>query len=248
MSRVPYILPENTDRLRNFNNIHQGQRGFIIGNGPSLAAADLELLKDEISFAANKIYLHFSDTAFRPSYYAAVDLIFLENFHHIIPEIDSTKFFPLAAAQWLEPSENLFLFKEIGSPSGKRFTPGFSLDLQRGIYGGYTVSFTLIQLAFYMGIRDLYLIGMDHDYHLPNKRAHHHAYGEVLVSEGEVNHFHQNYRPCGEIWSIPKPEYQEQSYRLALKTCRRHGGTISNATRGGKLNIFPRVKLEEILS
>jgi hypothetical protein len=69
----------------------------------------------------------------------------------------------------------------------------------------------------------------------------------VLVSEGEVNHFHQSYRPRGEIWSIPRPEYQEQAYRLALETFRSHGGTISNATRGGKLDIFSRVNLEEIL-
>ena len=248
MSTVASILPDGADRLGSFYNIHCGKRGFIIGNGPSLATRDLDLLEDEITFAANKIYLHFSDTGFRPSYYAAVDLIFLENFYRKILDIESPKFVPLAAAQWLEPDESLFLFKEIGSPIGKRFTPRFSLDIQRGIYGGFTVSFTLIQLAFYMGIRELYMIGMDHEYCLPSKRARHHAYGEVLVSEGEINHFHQSYRPRGEIWSIPRPEYQEQAFRLALKTYLEHGGTISNATRGGKLNIFARVNLENIIS
>ena len=247
MSGIKLNLSDSNNRMKIFHNIHRGRRGFIIGNGPSLAAADLDLLQDEITFAANKIYLHFPDTAFRPSYYAAVDLIFLENFSNKILEIEGAKFLPLSAAQWIEFSENLFLFKEIGSPKGKPFKPGFSLDVKQGIYGGYTVSFTLIQLAFYMGIRELYLIGMDHEYRLPDKRTHHQAYGEVLVSEGEINHFHKGYRPAGEIWSIPRPEYQEQAFRLALRTYRDHGGTISNATRGGRLNIFPRVDLEEII-
>ena len=233
--------------LRDLKNRHAGERAFIIGNGPSLTVEDLDLLRDEVSFAANKIYLYFSETAFRPNYYASVDLIFLENFRHKIPEIRGTKFLPLSVAQWFQPSENLFLFQEIGSPKGQRFEPGFSLDIQQGIYGGFTVSFTLIQLAFYMGIRELYLVGMDHDYCLPSKRAQHHAYGEVLVSEGEINHFHQSYRPRGEIWSIPRPEYQERAYRLALETFRSYGRTILNATRGGKLNIFPRVNFEEIV-
>jgi hypothetical protein len=246
MSKTSCMTPD-FDQLGVFKNIHQGRRGFVIGNGPSLTAESLDLIRDEITFAANKIYLYFPETAFRPNYYAAVDMIFLENFHHKIPNIEGTKFLPLSTAQWFEPSENIFLFQEIGSPKGQRFKPRFSFDIRQGIYGGYTVSFTMIQLAFYMGIRELYLIGMDHDYRLPSKRVHHHSYGEVLVSEGEVNHFHQSYRPRGEIWSIPRPEYQEQAYRLALETFRSHGGTISNATRGGKLDIFSRVNLEEIL-
>jgi hypothetical protein len=236
----------NFEPLTGFKNIHQGRRAFIIGNGPSLTRNDLELLKNEITFASNKIFLYFTTTNFRPAYYAAVDLIFLENFHQTIPKISGTKFLPVPAAQWLQSSNSIFMFREIGHPKDQPFRPRFSTDIREGIFGGYTVSFTLIQLAFYMGIRELYLLGMDHDYHLPGKRTYHHAYGEVLVSEGEVNHFHENYRPRGEVWSMPRPEYQEQSYRLALETFRNHGGSISNATRGGKLEIFPRVNLEEI--
>jgi len=36
---------------------YAGRRGFVIGNGPSLKAADLELLRDEVCIASNKIYL-----------------------------------------------------------------------------------------------------------------------------------------------------------------------------------------------
>lgn len=235
------------DHLAAFQNIHEGRHGFVIGNGPSLTAEDLDLLRDEISFAANKIYLHFPKTGFRPTYYASVDLIFLENFYDQVPGIPATKFFPLWAEKWFRPSETTFFFKEKGLPMDQGFDPRFSCDIREGIYGGYTVSFTLIQLAFYMGIRDIVLIGMDHRYRLPKKRARHPVYGEVLVSEGEMNHFHKEYRPPGEIWSIPRPHYQEQAYRLAGETLLAHGGRIINATRGGKLDIFPRLRLEDAI-
>lgn len=238
---------DNFSRLGEFHNIHQGNRGFIIGNGPSLTAEDLDMLREEITFAANKIYLYFPETAFRPTYYAAVDLIFLENFHDKVPLVKGKKFFPLWARQWFQASEDTYFFKETGLPMDQGFDPRFSFDIREGIYGGYTVSFNLIQLAFYMGIRELYLIGMDHDYRIPGQRAQHHAYGEVLVSGGEVNHFKKDYRPPGEIWSIPRPEYQEQSYRLARDTFRSHQGSIINVTRGGKLDIFPRLRLEDVI-
>lgn len=246
MSNLSEISPDDPERLTIFKDIHREQRGFIIGNGPSLTAKDLDLLQDEITFAANKIYLYSPETRYRPTYYASVDLIFLEHFYPNILAIEAPKFLPHSARQWVKPSEHLFLFQEIGTACGEEFTPRFSLDIQQGIYGGFTVSYTLIQLAFYMGIRELFLIGMDHDYHLPSQRSYHHAYGEVLVSEGEVNHFHQNYRPPGEIWSIPRPEFQEQAFHLALVTFQKFGGTILNATRGGNLDIFPRIDLKEI--
>jgi hypothetical protein len=247
VSNLSGISHDDLERLKVFKDIHWGQRAFIIGNGPSLTANDLELLQDEITFAANKIYLFNPETRFRPTYYASVDLIFLEHFYPNIQAIEAPKFLPNTARRWVKPSKQLFFFQEIGAPKDQKFTPRFSLDIQQGIYGGFTVSYTLIQLAFYMGIRELYLIGMDHDYQLPGQRSFHPAYGEVLVSEGEVNHFHRNYRPPGEIWSIPRPECQEQAYRLAMETFQRFGGAIFNVTRGGKLDIFPRKDLTEIL-
>jgi len=36
-------------------DIHKGQRGFIIGNGPSLQMSDLDLLVGDVSIASNKI-------------------------------------------------------------------------------------------------------------------------------------------------------------------------------------------------
>ena len=240
-------ITEEHSKLIAFKDIHSDKRGFIIGNGPSLKASDLDMLKEEITFAANKVYLLFDQTSFRPTYYAAVDLIFLENFHETVAELDIIKFMPKWADRWFQPSETTFFFQERGLPRDEGFDPAFSYDICHGIYGGYSVSFTNIQLAFFMGIRELYLVGMDHTYDIPKNRSWHPLYGEVLVCEGETNHFSHNYRVTGEQWSIPRPEYQEQAFKLAREVFRSHGGQIINVTRGGRLEIFPRLSLEEVL-
>jgi hypothetical protein len=59
--------------LKSFKNTHTGKRCFIIGNGPSLKAEDLEQLKNEITFAFNRIYYIFDQTSWRPTYYCAED-------------------------------------------------------------------------------------------------------------------------------------------------------------------------------
>ena len=45
-------------------NLHYGKRAFVIGNGPSLTTADLDHLTEEITFAANKIYLAYEKLHF----------------------------------------------------------------------------------------------------------------------------------------------------------------------------------------
>ena len=44
------------DKLRKYKSIHKGKRCFIIGNGPSLTGSELDLIKEEITFASNKIF------------------------------------------------------------------------------------------------------------------------------------------------------------------------------------------------
>ena len=47
----------NNNNLKKYKNIHKGKRVFLIGNGPSLAQTDLDLIKDEYSIAMCRISL-----------------------------------------------------------------------------------------------------------------------------------------------------------------------------------------------
>lgn len=60
--------------LEDYKNIHNGERVFIIGNGPSLSETPLEMLQDEFTIALNKINLIYDDTSWRPTYYVFDDI------------------------------------------------------------------------------------------------------------------------------------------------------------------------------
>ena len=47
--RIKKIIKHN----KKFNNIHKGERCFILGNGPSLREVDLGLLENEFVFTCN---------------------------------------------------------------------------------------------------------------------------------------------------------------------------------------------------
>ena len=99
-----------------------------------------------------------------------------------------------------------------------------------------------IQLACFMGFSEIYLLGIDHSYKVPSKKE-----GNKYVSEGEVNHFHPDYRKPGELWHEPNLEVLEHSYETARRACEKLGVKIVNASRSTKLDVFERENLDKVL-
>ena len=93
-------LTRNDRRILSFKDRHRGRRAFVLGMGPSLRAEDLDLLRGDIAFACNKIYLTFETTDWRPSYYFVVDDLVALNNEQSIRELRLTKFF----SQLIRPS------------------------------------------------------------------------------------------------------------------------------------------------
>ena len=73
--------------MKNYRRMYSG-RCFILGNGPSLAGLDFNLLKDEIVFGTNRIYL----SGYVPDYYVCVNSLVLKQFGDEIAELDTVKF------------------------------------------------------------------------------------------------------------------------------------------------------------
>jgi len=221
----------------NLKNRYVGRRGFIIGNGPSLSPSDLEKLKNEITIASNKIYLIFDKTTWRPTIYTVADHILWPKINEEALEYFKTVHIP----NYLDAprSENVVYWR---SPFSL-FTKRFSGDMSYGAYGGHTVTFENIQIAYHLGLNPIYLIGCDHSYS-----------GEGVVTPGiairqssHVSHFHPNYRKEGEIVMPAAISKMESSYSMAKKYIESRGGEIYNATRGGKLEIFNRVDLDKVI-
>ena len=92
----------------------------------------------------------------------------------------------------------------------------------------YSVTHFLIQIAVYMGFKEIYLLGADCNQRI-GKQVHFAEYGvpdKSLDTARERN-------LCG--------------YEEIKKYCDKHDVTVYNATRGGELEIFKRVNMEELI-
>jgi hypothetical protein len=220
---------------------HRGERCFILGGGPSLKLIDPAPLRDEFTFAVNGIFLVFDWLGFQPTYYVVEDfLVFQDRWSDIRRHVDqSTCFFPtqFRCAEFDRPSHHYFRAVYDFEPSAG--FPRFSTDPARLMWIGGTVTYICMQLAFYMGFDEVYLVGMDHNYVRPE---HVQADGQVWTSHGDdPNHFHPQYFGAGYRWHDPQVDRMETAYRKAYAVYQAAGRRLANATVGGRLEVFERV-------
>ena len=246
-----YSAPEpDRNKIGNLYNKFKGKRCFIIGNGPSLNKADLSLLEGEYVFAVNSFFYKSDETGFRPTFYVVEDnAVMKENVDRIRAYEATYKFFPTIYKQLHPAADNVYFFEmnrgfyEKSSPNF--CVPRFSTDASKILYCGQSVTFINLQLAFFMGFTEVYLIGMDFDYLIPKE---HERRGDLIVSTtDDPNHFHKDYFGKGKTWKDPKLDRVAMNYRQAKLAYEAVGRKIYNATVGGKLEIFERVDYERLL-
>ena len=226
---------------------HRGQRCFVIGNGPSLRISDLQVLHElgEICFGFNKIYLAFSETDFRPTYYVVEDP--LVRYHAKIDSLSLepvTKFFPKDFNCQFKNLANAW-FYDLNWIDFFPGQPRFTCDPFH-FHWGATVTYTAIELAVYFGCNPIYLIGIDFDFKESTIRDK--SNNNVLISSGESNHFHPDYRPVGEKWYAPRLGHQKRAFEAVQQYCQRHGIEIINASRRSRLDIFQKQNFDAVIS
>lgn len=221
--------------LKQFKNIHQGEGCFIIGNGPSLNQTNLEALKDYHTFGLNKIYLMQEKVDLNLSYHTCINPYVIEQSAEPFKSLNCPSFLSYQASlKKITPNENMY-FILTGGP----YT--FQGDLLQPICEGYTVTYVAMQIAFYMGFTQVFLIGVDHNFKATGKP------NEVQTLKGDdPNHFDPNYFG-NQQWNLPDLEASELSYHLARFFYNRDGRQIYDATVGGKLDIFPKITFEQAL-
>lgn len=231
-------------RVADISNIHDGADIVILGNGPSLADLDFSKLKYFVTLASNKIYLAFEGTDWRPTFYTVEDDLVLKQNIEKINDVESRK---------LMPASSMFLVGPIRDAEYFNFRqwhhypkmPNFGVDATSGIYWGSTVVYTQIQLAVAMGAKRIILLGVDFSFSVPASAG---GSTKEIISEGEINHFHEDYRKPGEKWNLPNLDKQILAFQAALEYCEKNGIQIINATPGSRLNVFPKADLSEIIN
>lgn len=228
----------NRQRLRGFRERHRGKRAFVLGNGPSLRHVDLSLLAREITFGANRVYLLAEEAGFLPTYYVCSNELVLEQFHLQIEALPIPKFLNWnRRGVFPHEREDIVFFR-----TGLQVADRFGRDAARTISSGGTVTFVSLQLAFFMGFREVILVGVDHDFAdcgTPNVTA-------VRRTAEDRNHFHPDYFPLGSKWQLPDLLRSEIAYSLARAAYEADGRRILDATVGGKCPVFERVDWDSL--
>lgn len=226
---------DTVERLAALKDKHRGERCFLIGNGPSLKQTDLSRLKNEFTIGTNRIYLAFPDMGFSTSYYLSVNDLVVEQCAEEIQSLTMPRFISWRSRKVLKPQDNLYFIHT--TYTGEKF----ATDIRERVWEGGTVTYTALQTAFFLGFKQVILIGVDHNYVGQGKP------NETVVSQGDdPNHFHPGYFGKGFRWQLPDLVQWEEAYRLARRTYEAAGREVIDATIGGKLRVFKRVEYDSL--
>lgn len=231
---------EYMKKMKSFKNRHKGDRCFIVCTGPSLKMEDLEHLKNEYTIGVNSIVRAYEKTSWRPTYYALVDLYAFGEYLKSA-DIPGEKLAEKAAfvhfrTQLKKPTGNEIYvpisYVNHTESNMKKGKIKFSSDPSVCVYDCFTVTNMAIQLAVYMGFKEIYIIGADCNY--DPKQMH-------FIETNGIDDKQRNaaYLPGAVEMSI-------KGYIAAKKFSEKHNVHIFNATHGGKLEVFDRVDFDSI--
>ena len=235
----------NQQDLEDLCNKFSGKRCFIVCNGPSLKPDDLTRIQEngDISFAANKIDKIFPRTSWRPTYYLVFDDSFQRTLLSTMQKIN-------CECQFYRTDSYLTTHKIKGhkvlwlNTDGNREyldSPKFSADLSKVVYAIATVTYISLQLAVYLGFKEIYIIGCDNSYGIEKLKD------GTIVNHNKTSYFdgsdkNDSAKIVGETWQM------NIAYEYARKYADENGIKIFNATRGGYLEAFERVNFDKLFS
>lgn len=238
LQTIPRALGRRDRRflpLKSYKDKFKGKRVFITCTGPSLTIEDLELLKNEYVFGMNSICLIHDKTDWKPDFFGCQDSHVFEKIKDTLLSTDNgIVFLPYSYKIKYHTPDDYLYFHMSGAYHmyemiyGPKYFAKFSDDCYKTIYDGYSITYSIMQLAIYMGFDELYLLGADCNY------------------LGQKQHFVEtgHFDPGAEHAA----ERMFASYVVAKQYAESHGIKIYNATRGGCLEMFPRVVLEDVLA
>ena len=240
LTKIKDALIKPDKRYVELKNKHEGERCFIVCTGPSLTLEDVEKLKGEYTFSMNSIFKCYDKTDWRPTYFGMSDWRFYKLFKN---EFDDPAKFKDSTILY---SRNEIHYKHKKDPKAipvycsntnliRSFMKdlsykhiGMSKDLDKRVNNGSTVAFIMLQMAIYMGFKKIYLLGSDCNYQGPKDHSDlAPAVKNQRVAKNDGIKFIEVYSSM--LKDIPEDVH------------------IYNATRGGMLEVFPRVDLDEVL-
>lgn len=233
------IASKEYKQIREYKNMHKGERCFIVATGPSLQVEDVTLLKDEITFGMNSLCKLFEKLEWESTYFVMEDYgTFCELFPYL-KEMNNTTFFygdiwfkKRQIRQMKCKTQKFPRYYEDHAYESDDLHTDFSLDIYDRVYEAYTVTAVALQIAAYMGFSNIYLLGVDCDYSSEKRED---CYMPGLEHGGEYKE------------RIYMEKKMICAYNAVKKRLENSETKVFNASRGGKLEVFPRVDFDLII-
>lgn len=222
----------------------ENRRCFIMGNGPSLNKIDMTLLKDEITFGANRVYLGFEEWGFNTTYWSIIDTLQIEqcfdDYNKYLSD-SITKYVPMQYRN-LFTGKNIIPVNVVYSPNP---FPQFANDFN-AIYDGWNVVYMMLQIAYLKGFKEIYLVGVDYNYTIGEEQKR----GSKWSDKNSINHFTKDYNADdkGVIWNMPNFEKTDESFAFAANFLKEQGVKVYNATPDSKLEVFEKVDYHKLFN
>ena len=239
---IIWYIKKPVDYLRKImqlKDIYRGKRCFIIGNGPSLQIDDLEKTSKDITMSCNGIIQTYDVTSWRPTCYFFADPIFIKEHVQTFGEIQwllsqcrigFTNISNDVYDEYRDKFDNLYFVYE-------RKEVKFSEKMEEVTYTRGSSIFGMIQIAVYMGIKEIYLLGVDHTFQKEMRN------GKIVINKNIRNHMELINQVNHGLYQM---DIISQEFETAKAYAESHGIKIYNATRGGKLEIFERVNFDDL--
>lgn len=225
--------------IASLKNKYKGKRCFIVATGPSLTMEDLNRLNGEYVLGVNAVSKLVADLTYIPQYLGIQDMAVYDKIGTIIEECairhifvsdelysqkvekkDTERFilFPLYACRHAEHGEI------------RPLKTDFTSDASKVVYSGYSITYSLLQIAVHMGFNEIYLLGCDCNYGAASGKDYFVESGAKPKYAASVNERLIYAMQYGKEWL--------EKNRPDVK--------VYNATRGGMLEVFPRKVLDVV--
>ena len=239
------------ENLKKYKNIHKGKRVFLIGNGPSLAKTDLDLIKDEYSIGMCQISLIYEKTIWRPSYFVFASSNcqderwgkeWTDSVLKAAYEQKTTSFIWEKYHEHFDRKNKLQNVEWIKSISEKK--PNSNGDYEESWWpenieermdkSGTTMNLAL-QLANYMGFSEIIFLGTDLGYSHQKK-----------LNE-DPNHFLGKYNADIPVHKVDKINNQMANVHCLARKNISEEVKMYNASLETRLNVYPKICYETLV-
>jgi len=165
---------------------------YVVGSGPSLRVEDLEKINGHFSISSNRIYHVFDKTSWRPHLYIVQDEACLKAQlldQKFISVLDSGMHFafPQFALAIAKVRESKARFYRLVNREFRLSSDGHVF------FDGKTVTLTAIEMARFMGFKEIRLLGVDNSYHhLDTPQYFSPDINNIGINQPQVEHVAKN--------------------------------------------------------